>query len=627
MRMRYFDSANEGSVHVRPMTGEYGALNAIGNGDIMLYGRGPEWIQVLGVPYTCPAIFSLTVPEDAPVKCVTRRRAGVNSWEHDLGRGVMTDCASAEHACLARHWDMRDEAVMELETCGFEISDQSGLLPGCAAAWLINVPGDAHAYNDYPIMTHTYMMVALRGDCGVQPSDTGARITFKGRGDMLVTSAKRWDKAVMDMRAALSAGFEEILASADAADREYLARCAAHRGSMRQHRLSAEVLSAVEDTALQIRAQQHREGGVQAGHNYHLAYVRDQYGVFRGLLSMGAWNEARSILEFYRTVFSRWGMIANAQAMGVDGIFHVHENDEVEITGYLLLQGCDMYAADGEGDFFISLKPMLDWALKAQLKWLHNDMLPFNGDETYVAGGLIPRTALNHGSFEATLLLIAGGRRYIARCRELGAYEDWMDDASARIDAAAAAFENNFRRGDIYVTNSLKHLDGYTEPEFRHGVCLGGDAFEWLRRVDEGIYMCPRCAGKKTLIPYRREDSLKSTLLMETFVDAGQIDPGYMAARTAEFLAEYRAKGCLPSRPDGSVCLGYDFGLVLFAAKAAGLNADDLLADMLSLRDECGAWSEYYTGKEHTGTRCRPWESAINIAGAIRYLEEDRTNG
>jgi len=66
---------------------------------------------------------------------------------------------------------------------------------------------------------------------------------------------------------------------------------------------------------------------------------------------------------------------------------------------------------------------------------------------------------------------------------------------------------------------------------------------------------------------------------------------------------------------------------VLFAAKAAGLNADDLLADMLSLRDECGAWSEYYTGKEHTGTRCRPWESAINIAGAIRYLEEDRTNG
>ena len=95
----------------------------------------------------------------------------------------------------------------------------------------------------------------------------------------------------------------------------------------------------MEDTALQIRAQQHKDGGVQAGHNYHLAYVRDQYGVARGLIAMGAWQEARKILEFYRTVFSRWGLIANAQAMGIDGIFHVHENDEVEITGYLLLQG------------------------------------------------------------------------------------------------------------------------------------------------------------------------------------------------------------------------------------------------------------------------------------------------
>lgn len=621
MKIRYFDSAKEGRVHAQPVTGEFGPLNAVGNGDIMLYGRGPEWTQVLGVPYSCPTIFSLTVPEEKPLKCATHRREGVNSWTHELDAGVMTDCASREYSCLARHWEMDGEAEFILESHGFELVDQSPVLPEAGAAWLINVPGDSHVYNDYPLMTHTYMLVALRGDFGCAEEAGRIRIAFRGKGDMLVTGAKSWAQAVNDMRRALDTGFEEILASADADDRAYLSRCAENRRKLKDAPLAAETLAAVEDTALQIRAQQHKDGGVQAGHNYHLAYVRDQYGVARGLIAMGAWQEARKILEFYRAVFSRWGLIANAQAMGVDGIFHVHENDEVEITGYLLLQACDLYEADGDREFFVSLKPMLDWALKAQLKWLHNDMLPFNGDETYVAGGLIPRTALNHGSFEATMLLIAGGRRYMDYCAEFGIYDAWMDDARVRIDAASSRFEENFRRGDIYITNSLKYLEGYSEPEFRHGVCLGGDAFEWLRRVDEGIYMCPRCAGKKTLAPYRREDSLKSTLLMETFVRAGQIAMDYLAAQTAQFISEYREKGSLPSRPDGNVCLGYDFGLVLFAARAAGLDADDLLSDMLSLRDECGAWSEYYEDNRHKGTRCRPWESAINIAGALKYLE------
>jgi hypothetical protein len=299
----------------------------------------------------------------------------------------------------------------------------------------------------------------------------------------------------------------------------------------------------------------------------------------------------------------------------------VHENDEVEITGYLLLQACDIYEADGDAEFFGSLLPMLDWALKVQLKWLHNDMLPFNGDETYVPGGMLPRSALNHGSFEATLLLIGGGRRYLDYCEKFGIAKEWMGEARAKIDAAAGKFEENFRRGEVYITNSLKRLENYIEPEFRHGVCLAGDAFEWCRRVDEGIYFCPRCAGKKHVDVFRTEVSLKSTLLMEPFTRAGQIDHGHIAEQTRQFLADYRRTGSLPSRPDGSRSLGYDFGLVLFAAKACGLDADDLLSHMLSLRDECGAWCEYYEGAEPEGTRCRPWESAINIAGAIEYLK------
>lgn len=621
MKERRFESAREGRVHLPPTGGEHGALNAIGNGDIMLYGRGPEWPQVLGAPYSCPTIFSLVAPADENVVCVSQRRAGVGSWEHVFGCGIMTDCASREHGCIARRWELSAPVRLDLEPHGFELVDQSAAFPETAGVWLMNVSGKTPLYNDYPLMTHTYMLVAVRGGCAAEHTENGLRLTFSGAGDMLVVGAKSYPEAVRLLRAALKTEFSEILASADADDRAFLARCAANRRPLKRHPLAERVLEAVEDVALMVRAQQHREGGVQAGHNYHLAYVRDQYGVSRGLLAMGAWDEARKILEFYRGVFARWGYIANAQAMGVDGIFHVHENDEVEITGYLLIQAVDFLEATGDAEFFMSLSPMLDWALNAQLKWLNNDMLPFNGDETYVPGGMLPRTALNHGSFEATLLFIAGGRRYLDRRAALGMAEDWMDGVRARIDQAAAAFEGNFRRGDIYVTNSLMRLKGLTEPEFRHGVCLGGDAFEWLQRVDEGVYLCPRCVGKKSVSVCREEYSLKSTLLMEPFVRAGQIEADYIAAQTAAFLKQYRETGSLPSRPDGEICLGYDFGLVLFAARASGLDADDLLADMLDIRDECGAWAEYYRGKETQKTRCRPWESAINVAGALKYLE------
>ena len=40
----------------------------------------------------------------------------------------------------------------------------------------------------------------------------------------------------------------------------------------------------------------------------------------------------------------------------------------------------------------------------AQKKHLVLDMLPLNGDETHVTGGLLPGSALNDGSAEATML-------------------------------------------------------------------------------------------------------------------------------------------------------------------------------------------------------------------------------
>lgn len=43
------------------------ALHALGNGETIAYGRGIEWVQVFGPPYSSPTMFSLIAEEgDAP---------------------------------------------------------------------------------------------------------------------------------------------------------------------------------------------------------------------------------------------------------------------------------------------------------------------------------------------------------------------------------------------------------------------------------------------------------------------------------------------------------------------------------------------------------------------------------
>jgi len=126
---------------------------------------------------------------------------------------------------------------------------------------------------------------------------------------------------------------------------------------------------------------------------------------------MGYFDEARDILKFYWDIWKRSGYIRNAQAIGIPGVFHQHENDEVEITGYLIIQAFDYLEKTKDTALVKEIFPLLEWAWSAQKRNLIRGMLPFNGDETYVAGGILPRSALNDGSAESTLLFLEAGKR------------------------------------------------------------------------------------------------------------------------------------------------------------------------------------------------------------------------
>ena len=48
-------------------------------------------------------------------------------------------------------------------------------------------------------------------------------------------------------------------------------------------------------------------------------------------------------------------------------------------------------------------------------------------------------------------------------------------------------------------------------------------------------------------------------------------------------------------------------------------HAEEVYRKTLSIVDETGAWSEYYLDNIPSGTRCRPWESAINLEALIEF--------
>lgn len=206
------------------------------------------------------------------------------------------------------------------------------------------------------------------------------------------------------------------------------------------------------------------------------------------------------ILDFYWRVWQRSGLIHNAQAIGYPGIFHRHENDETEITGYLVVQAFDYYRKTRDTAFLREIMPMLEWATEAQQRNLIDGMLPFNGDETYIAGGVVPRQVMYHGSAEATLLFVEGSRRLIRFVREQGLWSAARIGALERdADECSERFRDNFcRDGHLYVNNPRRERK-VAYPPTRPGVCLYPGHFDYFPETYHFkgcLYFCKDCMTK-----------------------------------------------------------------------------------------------------------------------------------
>ena len=615
------------------------AIYMTGNGIMAAGYREGDIVQIFGPPYSAPSLFESCFPgEENSVRSVPHHLPKSAVWQIELTdtQGVtaqITDFVLPGEACLVRRFDTVRPLQMRLMPT---IKDGSAFHYDAIEATekgteiLIKTKNGNALYNDYPLPYPQFYTLLLRGDAAVEKNAPFTYdITVSGNAEMLLIGGPSYpecDQATARLR---ELPYEAMLERTVAWWREVFADVAILKQIPENIPQRAKLMQTIEDTVLNIVVQQAEQGGVLAGYNYHLGYVRDQFGVCMAMLKLGLNKRARRMLQFYIDVFRHSGKILNAQAMGVPGTFHFAENDDTEITGYLLLQFFRYAQLTGDVKLLLDNVDFLQWLYDRQRSQLHNGTLPFNGDETYIAGGLLPRDVINDGSAEATMLFLLSGqaladfltRYHLDHTGKLNTMRRTLQEVQAQ-------YTSHFVVDGKYTLNDPTRTVGLKLPQYRYGVCMNlgkenCDFFGWTQLSEGDVYLCPCCRNRKDY-PRKRNElfHLPSALLMPAYLDAYLLDRELVTTYLQQLVEALQRDGHVYSDEEKRKNVGYDYGLLLYNLVRHGLPGAELVYEkLLSQLDEVGTWSEYYIEDQHSGTRYRPWESGINIDALITYAK------
>ena len=623
------------------------AMYIIGNGKMAAVLQGGDHVQIFGPPYSSPALFASKLELPAGVERgapVHFEKAGI--WQFPLMCGTtqvgsITDFAVSEEICILRRFETACPVRMRLYPLAEDGSCFHSRIPSLKAfrrevverrgnetKILLQSKNANGFYVDYPLPFPQYFRILVRGDAEVTFSEPFFyEICVHGKAELLIIGGPDYPACDMATERLEKSSYEALLDSTKAWWHTLFAAIpAAVKIPMRMPERE-RVIQAIEDTVICIVSQQAVEGGVLAGHAYHMGYVRDQFGVCMAMLKLGMFPQAQKMLRFYLNVFRKSGEIRNAQALGVPNAFHFAENDKTEITGYLLLQFFRYMEASGDKELLMENVDFLRWLYAQQLSQLHNGTLPFNGDETYIAGGLLPRDVINDGSAEATMLFLVSGRKLLELLTdEALAEESELREMGQTLEKVGKEYAGHFMVDGVYTLNDPTRTQGMELPQYRYGVCMNFGTedcayFGWTKRVEGDVYLCPVCQTKREY-PKRKNGryQLPSALLMPAYLGFDLPDPEAARAYLQELTERLERVGYVYSNEKSKMNVGYDYGLLLYNLVVYDLpGKESVCRKLLSLRDEAGVWSEYYLENQPVGTRYRAWESGINMDALLTY--------
>ena len=622
-----------------------GSIHALGNGELIAYEQGPDVIQVFGPPYGSPTALSIRLEAATPTEAHSTREPSAAIWHHDIYQdskkvGAMLDFVDAKSPIFFRqiqsdtplrfhlHFNDRTEVVQN--------GPRYASL-GATGGMLLEIPSGVPIFMNYLTQVPAWYQLVWTGKVQMeQQSATDATLTIEpGESSIAVVSGRDYPEIVRDAEAILASGITPLLERT----RDYWKTFTQTRTDFNPQIKSSvpdrdKLLRTVDDVAVLLAAQQSSGGGVLAGHGYHWYGIRDQNGVGRTLLYLGEPQRARAIYDFYWRIWQRYHVLHNGEGEEPHMFFHVHENDETEIPGYLITGAFEIVASTHDDAYVQKMFPMLEWAWEIQKKNLILNMMPFDGDETYVAGGLLPRSALNDGSAEATLLFLESGKKLVAWADQ---HRKWTSSrvAEARgiLTGVERDYRKNFWRDGRLITNNPERAAAAAMPKFRHGVCERCMAekrlkhLTWNERSPSGRYLCPVCMpmGPYPAAPVKVY-SLASVSMIPFYIHSKMFSNEELAPIVRKLAKDFIETGAFqgvdaPNVPGKIV--GYDIGMLLYAlTELHDPLAGPVYTKALQMVDPTGAWVEYYINGVPHLTRCRPWESAINLEAVLHYAEQ-----
>lgn len=609
----------------------------VGNGRTAMGGEGADIIQLFAPCYSIPGIITLHLCEPS-VTAENFRIRGSAGYITKLTEtasngsstvGELTDYTHPTSPVFIRRFDLERPLRFQLQS-PFRTVDTTNIYAGRAVSRLFELPDGTPVFSKSHTDKETYCQVLLSPGCTVEATPGGGEtVTFPAGRSYLLFVGGDYGKLGKDSfpncmklsETMLKADLDAVLADFLAHWKKIFDEITVDRAALATIPNGDELVEAV---ATALITQTSAEGGVMAGAFYHLAYGRDMYGVFRGYMAMGLYRYARAMVAYMADIYRQKGYMPNASGMGMS-CSHRHENDDVEQTGYYLLELCQYTAATGDSDFF---RDRLDYGLyllDVQEKQLAGGMIPFNGDETYIAGGIFPRSGIDHGSMEATALYIGSAETFLSMAEGFGLLDaDFIATHRAVAAEAKASFAGNFTDGERVYINQPARVALSDHPPYRHGVCHGCMGMTWLLRAPEGGYLCAACYGKQAAPVSHDRFSTDCALWMSVFAGCSLLPAETIRNALVRSVAEARANGFGETKPENTV--GYEYGVILYTLAAMGMTEgyDDVLNAVLEDRVRGAVWTEYYRGGKPSPTSCpyRPWESAINLCGILAYLHE-----
>ena len=631
-----------------------GSVHAIGNGEMLVYGKGPDIFHLFGPPYSAPSFLSMSVDEtERNIRAVSAREKNTAIWHHDIFCEDEKIVRIVDFILPDKNIFIRDitalqdltfkmepapEVIASLDSSDISVYNLGryfGYLGNGTDTMLFCAPKGTRFGNGDTTATESNVLVAADGNISISGSaGEGIKVYIRPGTGRLVFSGGTHHPAVVG-------NMEQILKEPEGPwleqSRSYWRRFASRRldfASMlpSDYAYRDLILDAIDSVSVLVKCQQSVTGGVMAGHMYAFAYIRDQSGVLRGLLALGYMEEARAILDFWIHKFSLFGNLLDAEGMGNHYARIPWFNDEVELPAYIILDCFKYYEYTQDDGFLRQAFPMMEWAFEVQLKHLVNGMTGFNGDETYIAGRVFDAGHMHDGSAESTLMFITGGEKLLDWAEAYGLWpENKIRQYREAVYGAKNCYKQNFYTDRKYIANNPDRARAVDRPRFRFAFCGAHNYgiqktahLTWTEINDQGYYVCPDCRGKA--LPDKKDASVKYVLnsvsLIPIYIGSDIFTGEEIHDIVKQSVDLFRIKGTIPSDMDGNKSLGYDFGLFLYnMVKLGHPDKEKVLVKVLSVLDPAGAWVEYYNSDKPSHCRCRPWESAINIEAVVEYCK------